>query len=106
LIIAGMVMDVKAAVALLAPLLVPPALLMGVDPTHMGIVVGFNLTVGLLTPPLGGVLLILSTVTNFNYWSIVRAIIPFLVAELFFLGFLIFVPEISLALPRALGYLG
>ncbi|MEX1035297.1 MAG: TRAP transporter large permease [Sneathiella sp.] len=105
LLVAGMLMDVKAAVALLAPLLVPPALLLGVDPTHMGILVGFNLTVGLLTPPFGGVLLILSTVTNVNYWTIVRAVVPFLIAELIFLGFLIFVPDISLALPRALGYL-
>lgn len=104
LLIAGMLMDVKAAVALLAPLLVPPAILLGVDPTHMGILVGFNLTVGLLTPPFGGVLLILSTVTNVNYWTIVRAVLPFLFAELIFLGFLIFVPDISLALPRALGY--
>ncbi len=105
LLVAGMLMDVKAAVALLAPLLVPPALLLGVDPTHMGILVGFNLTVGLLTPPFGAVLLILSTVTNVNYWVIVRAVVPFLIAELIFLGFLIFVPDISLALPRALGYL-
>lgn len=101
---AGMVMDVKAAIALLGPLLIPPAIAMGIDPTHMGIVVGFNLTVGLLTPPLGGVLLILTTVVDVSYWRLVRAVMPFLIAELVLLGVLIFVPEITLALPRALGF--
>ncbi|SUB02110.1 Neu5Ac permease [Pannonibacter phragmitetus] len=102
-LLAGMVMDVKAAVALLGPLLIPPAIALGVDPVHMGILVGFNLTVGLLTPPLGGVLLILSTVVNIGYWRLVRAVMPFLVVELILLAVLIYVPSISLALPRYLG---
>ncbi|WP_430511477.1 TRAP transporter large permease [Pannonibacter phragmitetus] len=102
-LLAGMVMDVKAAVALLGPLLIPPAIAMGVDPVHMGIIVGFNLTVGLLTPPLGGVLLILSTVVNIGYWRLVRAVMPFLLVELLLLAVLIYVPSISLALPRYLG---
>ncbi|MBE9640347.1 TRAP transporter large permease [Salipiger mangrovisoli] len=100
---AGMVMDVKAAVALLGPLLIPPAIALGVDPVHMGILIGFNLTVGLLTPPLGGVLLILSTVVDIGYWRLVRACLPFLVVELILLGVLIYVPAISLTLPRYLG---
>ncbi|MFN3274205.1 MAG: TRAP transporter large permease [Paracoccus sp. (in: a-proteobacteria)] len=100
---AGMIMDVKAAVALLGPLLIPPAIVLGVDPVHMGILIGFNLTVGLLTPPLGGVLLILSTVVGIGYWRLVRAVLPFLVVELILLGVLIYVPAISLTLPRYLG---
>ncbi|GAA4224097.1 TRAP transporter large permease [Sagittula sp. NFXS13] len=100
---AGMIMDVKAAVALLGPLLIPPAIALGVDPVHMGILVGFNLTVGLLTPPLGGVLLILSTVVDIGYWRLVRATMPFLIVELILLGVLIYVPAISLTLPRYLG---
>lgn len=102
-IIAGMFMDVKAAVALLGPLLIPPAIAMGVDPVHMGVVVCFNLTVGLLTPPLGGVLLILSTVVELSYWKLVRAVLPFLIVEFILLLVLIYVPDITLALPRALG---
>lgn len=100
---AGMIMDVKAAVALLGPLLIPPAIVLGVDPVHMGILIGFNLTVGLLTPPLGGVLLILSTVVGIGYWRLVRAVLPFLIVELILLGVLIYVPAISLTLPRYLG---
>lgn len=102
-IIAGMFMDVKAAVALLGPLLIPPAIAMGIDPVHMGIVICFNLTVGLMTPPLGGVLLILSTVVDLGYWKLVRAVLPFLIAELILLFVLAFVPAISLTLPRLLG---
>ncbi|MFV0382727.1 TRAP transporter large permease, partial [Paracoccus sp. (in: a-proteobacteria)] len=102
-IVAGMFMDVKAAVALLGPLLIPPAIAMGVDPVHMGIVICFNLTVGLMTPPLGGVLLILSTVVDLGYWKLVRAVLPFLIAELILLFVLAFVPAISLTLPRLLG---
>jgi len=100
---AGMAMDVKAAVALFAPIFVPAALLMGIDPVHLGIVICFNITAGLLSPPLGAVLLILSTVVNMDYWRLIRATLPFFFVEVLILIVLTFVPEISLALPRALG---
>lgn len=102
-LVAGMVMDVKAALALLGPLLVPPAIALGVDPIHMGILLGFNLTVGLLTPPLGGVMVILATVIKMDYWRLVRAVLPFLLAELVLLMVLVFVPEITMTLPRMMG---
>ena len=100
---AGMAMDVKAAVALFAPIFVPAALLMGIDPVHLGIVICFNITAGLLSPPLGAVLLILSTVVGMDYWRLIRATLPFFFVEVLILIVLTFVPEISLALPRALG---
>lgn len=102
-IIAGMVMDVPVALALLVPLLAPVALANGADPVHLGIVICFNLCIGLVSPPLGGCLLIVSTVTGVNYWSLARAVMPFVFAEIIVLGILVFAPEISLWLPRALG---
>jgi tripartite ATP-independent transporter DctM subunit len=102
-LVAGMVMDVKAAVALFAPIFVPVALAMGIDPVHLGIVICFNITIGLLSPPFGGVLLILATVVQMNYWRLIRVTLPFFVAEAGILMLLTFFPEISLALPRALG---
>lgn len=102
-LLAGMVMDVKAAVALLAPIFVPPAIGMGVDPVHLGIVICFNITVGLLSPPLGGVILIISTVTGANYWQLIKATFPFLLVELLLLIVLVTVPAISLGLPTWLG---
>ncbi|WP_366654237.1 TRAP transporter large permease [Fodinicurvata sp. EGI_FJ10296] len=102
-LVAGMAMDVKAAVALFAPIFVPVALSMGLDPVHLGIVICFNITVGLLSPPLGGVLLILATTVNMNYWRLIRATLPFLFAEIGVLALLTFFPAITLTLPRALG---
>lgn len=100
---AGMVMDVKAAVALFAPIFVPVALAMGIDPVHLGIVICFNITIGLLSPPLGGVLLILATTVKMDYWRLMRATFPFFLAEVVLLLGLTFFPDISLALPRLLG---
>jgi tripartite ATP-independent transporter DctM subunit len=102
-LVAGMVMDVKAAVALLAPIFVPVAIGMGVDPVHLGIVICFNITVGLLSPPLGGVILIISTVTGANYWQLIKATFPFFVVEIVLLAALVAFPAISLALPTWLG---
>ncbi|MGR3454204.1 TRAP transporter large permease [Pseudooceanicola sp.] len=102
-ILAGMVLDVTVALALLVPLLAPVALANGADPVHLGIVICFNLSVGLITPPLGGCLLIVSTVTGVRYWVLARKIIPFVIAEIIVLGILVAFPEISLTLPRAMG---
>ena len=102
-IIAGMVMDVPVALALLVPLLAPVALANGADPVHLGIVICFNLCIGLVSPPLGGCLLIVSTVTGVNYWKLARAVMPFVLVEIVVLGILVFTPEISLWLPRAFG---
>lgn len=102
-IIAGMFLDIPLALALIVPLLAPIALANGADPVHLGIVICFNLTVGLVSPPLGGCLLVVSTVTGLNYWALARAILPFVVVEILVLGIIIFVPEISLLLPRAMG---
>ncbi|MFH2131156.1 MAG: TRAP transporter large permease [bacterium] len=102
-IIAGMVMDITVALALLVPLLAPIAIANGADPVHLGIVICFNLTIGLTSPPLGGSLLIVSTVSGVNYWRLARAVAPFVIVELLVLVVLVFVPEISLVLPRAFG---
>ena len=106
LLLAGMVLDIPVALALLVPLLAPVALAQGADPVHLGIVICFNLCIGLISPPLGGCLLVVSTVTGVNYWTLARGIVPFVIVEVAVLGLLIAVPELSLALPRALGFAG
>ena len=63
----------------------------------------FNLTIGLVSPPMGGCLLIVSTVTGLNYWTLARAVIPFVLVQIVVLGVLVFVPEITLFLPRTMG---
>ena len=102
-LIAGMIMDIPVALSLLVPIMAPLALAQGVNPTHLGIVLCFNLCIGLITPPLGGCLIITSTVTGVNYWKLARAIWPFALVEVLVLIALVLFPEISLFLPRLTG---
>ena len=105
-LLAGMVLDIPVALALLVPLLAPVAIAQGADPVHLGIVLCFNLCIGLVSPPLGGCLLVVSAVTGVNYWALARSIIPFMLVQIVVLGVLIRFPILSLALPRAFGLAG
>jgi tripartite ATP-independent transporter DctM subunit len=103
-LIAGMFLEVPVALALLVPLLVPPALEMGMHPVHIGIVIVINLMLGIITPPFGAALLVVSAVTRTSYWAIARAALPFILVQVGVLMLLTFVPWFSLALPRAMGF--
>jgi tripartite ATP-independent transporter DctM subunit len=105
-LIVGMILDIPIALALLVPLLAPLAIEQGADPVHLGIVICFNLCIGLVSPPLGGCLLVVAAVTGTNYWRLARAILPFVAVEIAVLGILIFIPEITLAIPRMMGLVG
>jgi tripartite ATP-independent transporter DctM subunit len=105
-VIAGMFLDPPVALALLVPLLAPAALALGSDPVHLGIVLCLNLTIGLITPPVGGCLLTVSAVCKVEYWALSRAIVPFAVLEMILLLVIALVPECSLMLPRAFGLTG
>ncbi|MCW1933046.1 TRAP transporter large permease [Pararhodobacter zhoushanensis] len=105
-LLAGMVLDIPVALALLVPLLAPVAIAQGADPVHLGIVLCFNLSIGLISPPLGGCLLVVSTVTGLNYWRLARAVLPFLAAEILVLGLLVWLPDLTLFLPRLMGLMG
>ncbi|MCC6000111.1 MAG: TRAP transporter large permease [Pararhodobacter sp.] len=106
LIIAGMILDTAVALFLLVPLLAPVALAHGADPVHLGIVICFNICIGLISPPLGGCLLMVTAVTGLNYWTLARAVMPFFILQIGVLAVLVMVPEITLWLPRQLGYVG
>jgi tripartite ATP-independent transporter DctM subunit len=101
--LAGMVMDVSMALVLLVPVLIPAAIAGGVDPVHIGVVSCLNLTLGLISPPFGGCLMIVSAASGVNYMRLSLAILPFLGVQLVLLVLLILVPDLTLALPRALG---
>jgi tripartite ATP-independent transporter DctM subunit len=105
-LIAGMVLDTAVALFLLVPLLAPVALAQGADPVHLGIILCFNITIGMVSPPLGGCLLMVTAVTGVNFWVLARAIMPFFVLQIGVLAVLVMVPEISLWLPRQLGFIG
>jgi TRAP-type C4-dicarboxylate transport system permease large subunit len=102
-LVAGMIFDIPVALTLLVPILAPAALAQGVDPVHLGIVLCFNLCIGLITPPLGGCLIVVSTVSKVGYWQLARAIAPFVIVEIIVLLILVLSPEIVLFLPRLAG---
>lgn len=101
--LAGMVMDVSMALVLLVPVLIPAAIAGGADPVHVGVVSCLNLTLGLISPPFGGCLMVISATSGVNYMRLSLAILPFLAVEALLLILLILLPDLTLALPRALG---
>ena len=100
----GLFLEGIAAMLVLVPILHPIAVSMGVDPTHFGILVIFNLMIGLITPPLGLCLFVAEGVANVGMAKLIRAIMPFFLVEVLVLIILTFVPQTVIWLPRVLGY--
>jgi TRAP-type C4-dicarboxylate transport system permease large subunit len=100
-----MIMDVPMALALLVPLFGPACLAQGIHPIHLGIILCLNLNMGLVTPPWGVSLIVVSAVTGENYWTLAKATIPFILVEFNVLLLITLVPSISLYLPGILGFI-
>ncbi len=100
LLILGMFLPTMAALPMLVPILVPALAALGVHPLHFGVVMVFNLMIGLLTPPYGMVLFVLSKVTNTEIEDAVKAILPFYFPLLACLFVLSYFPGLVLWLPR------
>ncbi len=99
----GMALDTLLGLALVCPVLVPVAIAQGADPVHVGIIVCLTLAVGLISPPLGGSVMVVSAVSGTRYWRLFAWVLPFLVVEILVLLAVVLVPEISLFIPRLLG---
>lgn len=97
-------MDTPVPMTLLIPLFVPQAVAQGIDPVHLGIVLCFNLFVGLITPPLGKCLVVVAALTDLNYWRLAYAELPFIAVQILLLLALGYWPELSLVLPRLAGF--
>ena len=96
LLIAGCVMDVGSAIVILAPLLMPLALVYGVDPVHFGIVMTVNLEIGYITPPVGLNLFVAIAAFKASFSEVCRSVLPFIVIMLFGLLLITAVPALSL----------
>ncbi|WP_299880651.1 TRAP transporter large permease [uncultured Cocleimonas sp.] len=96
----GMFMETIAAMTILVPILIPITTAVGIDPVHLGIIVVLNLMLGLLTPPVGMVLYVLSDVSGVSFEKCVKSTAPFLIPLIFVLLLITFVPEIVLYLPE------
>jgi TRAP-type C4-dicarboxylate transport system permease large subunit len=88
----------------LAPILAPVAVKLGVDPIHFAMIVIYNLTLGMITPPVGGLLFVTCNVSRVPMSALVRELAPFLWAHGVVLVVLTFVPALSTWLPHVLGF--
>lgn len=102
LLIVGTFMETIAAITILTPVLLPVAVNVGFDPIHFGLIMILNLMIGLLTPPLGMVLYVLSSVSKVPFERIVKVTMPYVIVLFITLLVFTFVPQIVLFLPNLL----
>ena len=102
LLIVGCLIEGVPALLILTPVLLPVVTKLGIDPIHFGSIMVFNLLIGIITPPMGIGLFIMSNITGLRVEQVTRASLPFMVPLLVVLLIITFVPEISLWIPRVL----
>lgn len=102
LLIVGMFMETNASIIILAPILAPVALEVGVDPVHFGIVMIVTLAIGMVTPPLGLNLFVVGKIANTRLDQLAKGLIPFYIAILITLALIVFVPALSTGLVNLL----
>jgi tripartite ATP-independent transporter DctM subunit len=103
-LVVGLFLEGIAAMLVLVPILHPIAVSMGVDPTHYGILVVFNLMIGLITPPMGLCLFVADTVANVGLGRLIRQIWPLFLVELLALIIITFIPATVTWIPRLFGF--
>jgi len=104
LLLAGNVMEPSSIILILAPILFPVDMKLGIDPVHLGILMTVNMEVGMCHPPVGLNLYVASGITKMGISELTMAVLPWLIAMLGFMLLITYVPIISLWLPRLLGY--
>jgi tripartite ATP-independent transporter DctM subunit len=100
LLFIGMFMESISAISILVPVLLPLIKMSGIDPLHFGVVMVFNLMIGLLTPPFGQILFVLNKALNVKLETILKGVIPFYLPLFFALIIITFFPQIVLFLPK------
>ncbi len=103
-LICGLFIDTLPALIILTPVLGPIAAQVGIDPLHFAMMLVLNLTIGMVTPPVGPVLFVIATVGRLRLEGVSRAVLPLLFAELCVLLLVILIPQISTAIPRFFGF--
>ena len=102
LLLLGTVMDMAPLILILTPILLPVIIGIGVDPVHFGMIMMVNLGIGLITPPVGGVLFVGAAVAKLPMEQVVKALLPFFGALLLVLIAVTYIPALSLWLPGLL----
>ena len=106
LLLLGCLLEGTTIILIVLPVLIPTAKALGIDLVHFGIVSVVNIMIGLITPPYGLLLFIMTNIGKVSLSSLVREVMPFLYALLFALGLITLFPDLVLFLPRLFGYQG
>ena len=96
----GCILDAVPVMLIFFPVLLPIAVGLGVDPTHYGVIVVLNLMIGLLTPPIGGILFIQAKIAGLDFNSIVRAVWPYTLTLIAVLLLITYVPSLVMIVPN------
>jgi tripartite ATP-independent transporter DctM subunit len=102
LLLFGIFIEPLPGVMVLVPILAPMAAALGIDPIHFAIVVIVNLTIGMITPPVGGLLFVTAMVAKIRLSELNKELYPMLAVQIAVLGLITLIPEISTWLPRML----
>ena len=100
LLFLGMIMDMSSIIVIATPILLPIATSIGIDPVHFGVIMILNLGIGLITPPVGGVLYVCSGITGMKIEALTKAMFSFYVVMLVMLILVTYIPAISMTLPN------
>ena len=106
LLLFGCVLEGTTILLVIVPVLIPTAEALGIDLVHFGVVVVVNIMIGLITPPYGLLLFVMTRIAQVSLRDLVRDVAPFLAANLLALAIMTFLPDTVLWLPRQLGYQG
>jgi tripartite ATP-independent transporter DctM subunit len=102
LLIIGLVLDSTTATLLLVPIVIPPLVAMGVDPIHVGMVFVFNIMIGVITPPMGLALFMISKVGDVKIKDVIKELVPYYFILIVVLLICTYVPAIVLWIPNML----
>jgi tripartite ATP-independent transporter DctM subunit len=102
----GCFLEGTTIILVILPVLIPTAQALGIDPVHFGVMAVTNIMIGLVTPPYGLLLLMMTKIADVPVRDIVREVLPFLLVMIGALAAITLIPDLVLALPRWLGYRG
>ncbi len=102
LLIAGNFMEPSGILLIMAPILFPIAIQLGIDPIHLGIIMVVNMEIGMITPPVGLNLFVTSGITGMSMIEVIKATYPWLLLLLSFLMIITYIPQVSIFLPNLL----
>lgn len=105
LLAVGLFMDMSPAMLIFTPIFYPVVTALGIDPIHFGVILVYNLSLGVITPPVGTVLFISANVANIKVTGMIKPLMPIFIMQLIGLILVTYIPALSLALPEYLGVL-